>query len=416
MAVLGRHDGLTAAAAAPPGAPSVLLVGGAGVAELHQALERRARRGLTIGFPEAKEMCAPDEARDFEAVDFGRPLDVVRRILALKRERGLDAVIPVGEFGLLPAALATAQLRLPGPSVAAVHGTRDKLRMRRILEQAGLGQLRHAACATVEQAERFLEQVAGPIVVKPVSGSASDGVSLVRAPGELRQAFELARTSLGFAGLLCEEFADGPEVSLEGYSVDGRFVPVALTDKLTDERFLETGHQQPTAQPAETRAAVADYAARALRALGVSEGVTHTEFRLSARGPMLIETHTRMGGDSIHVLTRLTTGVDLADLMVAFALGEKPDAVPRPQGRGAAIRFLTGRPGRIASIDPPPVEAGDGVHAVKIYVKPGHVVNGRSSSLHRLGHVIATGPDAPAAARAAEAFAARVRLAYEEQP
>jgi biotin carboxylase len=396
----------------PP--PSVLLVGGAGVAELRQALDRRGRRGLTVGFPEAKEMCEAEEALGFEAVDFARPLDVVRRIVALRREHGLEAVVPVGEYGLLPAALATSQLRLPGPTVAAVQNTRDKLRMRRLLERSGLGQVRYATCATVEQAERFLEEVAGPIIVKPVSGSASDGVSLVRSAGELRAAFELARTSLGFAGLLCEEFADGPEVSLEGYSVEGRYVPVALTDKLTDERFLETGHQQPTAHPAQAYAAVTEYAARALQALGVTDGVTHTEFRLGARGPVLIETHTRMGGDSIHVLTRLTTGVDLADLMVGFALGEKPDVVPQPQGRGAAIRFLTGRPGRIASIEAPPVEPGDGVHAVKMYVTPGHTVSGRSSSLHRLGHVIATGPDAPAAARAADAFAARIRIVYEE--
>jgi biotin carboxylase len=398
--------------------PTALFVGGAGVPDFQHALARRGRRGLMLSLPEASEALERNEVIEFAGtVDFTRPLDIVRRIVALQRARGLDAVVPVLEHALLPGALAAAQLRLPGASVAAVQNTRDKRRMRRALEQAGLGQVRYATCATIDAAERFLDEVAGPIIVKPVSGSGSDGVSLVRERGGLRAAFELASAALGFAGLLCEEYVDGPEVSLEGYSRDGRFVPVALTDKLTDERFLEIGHRQPSAQSGEVFAAVSDYAARALRALDVTHGVSHSEFRLSARGPVLIETHTRMAGGSIYVLTELTTGVSLPDLMVALALGERPDVEPRPQGRGAAIRFLTGRPGRrLASLEVPPRQPGDGVHSVKAYLKPGHVVSARSSSRDRLCHVIATGPDAPAAARAADAFAARIRVVYEEEP
>jgi biotin carboxylase len=394
--------------------PTALLLGGADVPDFQAALARRGRLGVMLSLPQALEVFERNDVIEFlGTVDFTRPLEVVRRIAALKREQGLDAVIPVVEYGLLPAALATSQLRLPGPSVAAVQNTRDKRRMRRVLAQAGLGQVRYALCAQIEEAQRFLDEVAGPVIVKPVSGSGSDGVSLVREAGELRQAFELASTALGFAGLLCEEYVEGPEVSLEAYSDRGRFVPVALTDKLTDERFLETGHQQPSAQPREVFEEVVSYAARALAALDVTHGVTHSEFRLSARGPVLIETHTRMGGGSIYVLTQLATGVSLPDLMVALALGERPDVEPRPRGRGAAIRFFTGRPGRVASIDVPPVAPGDGVHAAKVYVKPGHVVSGRSSSRDRLGHVIATGRDAADAGRAAEAFAARIRVAYE---
>lgn len=402
------------AAVQPAAGATALLLGGADVPDFQAALARRGRRGVMLSLPQALEVFERNDVIEFlGTVDFTRPLEVVRRIAALQRELGLEAVVPVVEYGLLPAALATSQLRLPGPSVAAVQNTRDKRRMRRVLQRAGLDQVRHAMCATVEEAERFLDQVAGPIVLKPVSGSGSDGVSLVRAADELRQAFELASTALGFAGLLCEEFVDGPEVSLEGYSVLGHFVPVALTDKLTDERFLETGHQQPSAQPPEVFEAVAACAAQALRALDVTHGVTHSEFRLSPRGPVLIETHTRMGGGSLCVLTELSTGVSLPDLMLGLALGERPEAQPRPQGRGAAIRFITGRPGRIGAIEVPQPLPGDGVHAVKSYVKPGHVVSGRSSSRDRLGHVIATGRDAGAAGRAAEAFAARIRVVYE---
>jgi biotin carboxylase len=396
-----------------PAPRRLLLVGGAGVPELEEAVARRGWRALMITFAEAGPAPAPAGAVDrVEAVDLARPLEVVRRLVALGAAREFERVVPVTEFGLLPAALATAQLGLPGLPVSAIRQTRDKLHMRRTLEQAGLGQVAYAGCRDLDAARAFLDRVDGPIVVKPVSGSGSEGISRVTTADELPAAFALAAAAAGFMGVLCEEYVEGPEVSLEAYSVGGRLVPVALTDKRTDGRFLEVGHQQPSTQPSHVFEAVAAQAARALAALGVTDGVTHSEFRLAARGPVLIETHTRMGGGSLHVLTRLTTGVDLADLMVAFGLGEAPDVRPAPQGRGAAIRFLVGRPGRIVSVEAPAAGPDDSVVAVALPAA-GRVVTGRSASRERLGHVIATGPTAEAAGRIAEAFVAAVRVRYE---
>lgn len=391
----------------------LLLVGGAGVPELEQAIARRGWRALMMTYPETIGAAAVTETIEHvETADFARPAGVVRRIAALRAANAIERVVSVTEFGLLPAAIATAQLGLPGPATRAVRDTRDKLRMRRVLAEAGLGQVRHAACRDLDEARRFLDEIGGPIVVKPVSGSGSDGVSRVAGADQLDAAFTLAAGAAGFMGLLCEEYVDGAEVSLEGYSLAGRFVPITLTDKITDERFLEIGHQQPSGQPPEVFEAVTEYASRALTALGVTDGVTHSEFRLAARGPVLIETHTRMGGGNLHVLTRLTTGVDLADLMVAFGLGESPDVRPVPQGRGAAVRFLVGRPGRIAGVVAPPATSADGVHALKL-PDPGRTVTGRSASQERLGYVITTGATAEAAGRAAEDFAARIRIHYE---
>lgn len=394
-----------------------LLLVGNGVPEHEQAFARRGWRAMMLTHYNAAQESGPGVGvihgviDEVEAADWVRPLDMVGRIVDLYSAEHIDRVVPVDEFALLPAALATTQLGIPGPSVRSVRNTRDKLHMRRALEEAGLNQVRYSACHDPAQAEAFLEQIGGPIILKPVSGTGSDGVSLVRSSTELASAFQVAMGADGFSGILCEEYIDGLEVSLEGYSVDGRFVPVALTDKLTDDRFLEIGHQQPSSHPHTVFAAAAEIAERALAALGVENGVTHTEFRLAKQGPVLIETHTRMAGDRIHVLTHLTTGVDLADLMVAFSLGETVDDRPIPQGRAAAIRFLVGRPGRIRAVRVPPVEPGNGILAVTV-PPVGKALSGRSSSRERLGHVIATAPTPELAAQTAESFLAQIQIDY----
>src|SRR5438093_4070013 len=102
----------------------VLLVGGAEVPEIRHAVRVRGARILTISFPSAiAQLPAADEIELAEAVDFSRPVAVVRRIRELHRNPGFDAVVPVTEFGLLPAGLAAAELGLPVVSVDAVRNT-----------------------------------------------------------------------------------------------------------------------------------------------------------------------------------------------------------------------------------------------------------------------------------------------------
>jgi biotin carboxylase len=399
----------------------LLIVGGAGAADFEQAAARRGWRASVLTYYDAGQgsglrVGALGVIDHVEAADWARPLDVVRRIVELYKIGEIDAVVAIDEFGLLPAALATTQLGIPGLSLKAVRNTRDKFEMRRVLEAAGLAQVRYALCANVNDALAFLDRAGGPIIAKPVSGTGSEGVSLIASADALASAFELASSAAGFSGILCEEYIDGPEVSLEGYSVDGRFVPVALTDKLVNERFLEIGHQQPSRHSQDVFDSAAAVTAQALAALGITDGVTHTELRISrTRGPVIIETHTRMGGGSIHVLTQLTTGVSLPDLMVAFSLGEHVDAQAAPQGRAAAIRFLLGQPGQVRGVRMQPADADRGIHTV-LGPPIGKVVSGRSASRDRLGYVIATGATAQDAAMAAEDCVRSFRIEYVDQP
>ena len=393
----------------------VLIVGGSQASGLFEAVERREARAVVLGIPEILERQAMAPCVDqVVALDLTQPLvSIVRTIRGLAEAHACAGIVPITEYALVPAAFVAQQLRLPGVPVKAVQNTRDKARMRTVLARAGLAQVRYAACRDATEGREFLESVGGPIIVKPILGTASDGVSRVDSPDQLAAAFALAGQARSFGGVLCEELVPGPEVSVEGFSVDGVFTLVAVTDKVTDERFLEVGHSQPSAHSASDQQAIAAFVAAALQALGVGEGVSHTEVKLTPAGPVLIETHTRMGGGNIHLLTRRTTGIDLADLMVGFALGEKPQLQPRPTGRGAAVRFLTSRPGRIASVVVPPL--ADGIEDATVYVAPGAAVGQRSSSLDRLGHVVAVADSAASACRAAEAFRDRIVVRYLEE-
>lgn len=392
---------------------NILMVGGSNVPAVCRAAARRGLNIIAVNFPESFEkMERHPSIIHTEGVDFRQLMPTVRQLLDLHARFGFVGVVSVSEYGLLPAAMVARQLGMPGTALPVVQNTRDKARMRRALEAKGLGQVRFRACNTVDEAREFLVSVGGPIILKPVMGTGSDGVSRVDDAGQLADAWQLAGSARASGGVLCEELVDGPEVSVEAYVAGGTFVPVAITDKLTDERFLEIGHSQPTRLTPAMKHRVFAATHQVLSALGVTDAVTHTEMRLSARGPVLIETHTRMGGDFIDVLTNETTGVDLGEIHVALALGEQPRTQPFALSKGAAIRFATGPAGRVAAIDLPPL--GDGVHEVRNYVRVGDRTSGRSASLDRFGHVIAVGPNRAEADRIADEAIARCR--YDVRP
>jgi len=398
--------------------PTCLLVGGGNLVEVRKAIALRGCRIVMINFQEAIDRMAPsDEIVHAEGVDFTHPLGVVRRLLELNKVWNFRAVVPISEYGIQPCALVASQLGLPTLALKAVQNTRDKLRMRRTLEQAGLGQLRYASCTTFEQAEAFFKFGGGaPIIVKPNGGTGSDGVSKVTSSEKVAEAFGLATSARAYhGGVLCEEFIEGPEVSVEGFSLHGGFVPVAITDKITDARFLEIGHNQPSAHPAELQQRAFAFTAQALAALGVTHGVSHTELKLTPGGPVMIETHTRNGGDSIHLLTERTTGVDLADVVVGISFGEEPQVRPRRTGLAAAIRFLPGgRQGRVRAIEMPATKSCALIESASVYLQVGDLAIGRSSSLDRLGEVIAVGPTPEAVGLAADSFLANMKVSLQE--
>ena len=138
---------------------------------------------------------------------------------------------------------------------------------------------------------------------------------------------------------------------------------------------------------------------RFLDLLDFTDGVCHTEVRLSARGPRVIEGHNRFGGDVIPDLVAAAYGVDLTALAVGWPFGVVAELPDRPQPHaGAATRFVVGEPGRVASVDG--VEAAreqEGVLAVRISAVPGDPVGPLRDNWDRLGLVAVSGPDTTAA-------------------
>jgi biotin carboxylase len=264
----------------------------------------------------------------------------------LRGEVAEAAVLTWDEWSLAAVSSVAAKLGMRAMDPAAARICRDKYATRQALESAGMAAVRHAQAADEDEAVAAAESLGYPVVVKPRTLGGSYGVMAARDADSVRAAYRLAAGSrLKGAGtaatVLVEEFIEGPELSVDSTVVDGQATLVCVARKRLGPQpyFEETGHLVTAWRDEPWAEAVTELVDKAHRAVGVDYGVTHTELRLSARGPRLIELNGRLGGDLIPYLHLLATGVDLAHAAAEIAFERVPDLTPT-RARTAEIRFL----------------------------------------------------------------------------
>jgi len=330
---------------------------------------------------------------------------------AAKRER-VDGVLSVcTDLAVKSVAFVAASLGLPGLSAEAARLATDKWLMREALARAGVGSPEFGRAASVEQARELASRVGYPCVVKPVDSVGSRGVTKIENLAGVDAAFESAVAASACGSTIVESFVDGPEMSVEAVTSRGKTWIAAVTDKITTgpPHFVELGHTQPSAF--SWHASVRQAVDACVGALGIDFSATHTELRMTPRGPVVMEVGARLGGDRITSdLVPLSCGVDLMETVIRVALGEDPAVTPRWE-RGSAIRYLRVPPGVIASIDGAEAAASvSGVVDVHFDMNPGDRVPELRSSSDRVGHVVAEGPGAREAAEAAEKALSRIKV------
>jgi biotin carboxylase len=377
-----------------------LLVLGAGPAQLGLLAAARARGLFVIAVD--RDPSAPGFAfADRRAIVSTEDERGIERLARAERVDGLIA--PGIDFPVAIAARVAHGLGLPHPipPVAAVLAT-NKQRQRERLAEAGVPQPRSRVLDGGEPVEL-------PAVVKAPDRQGQRGLTLVRERPELGAAIEAAREASRTGNVLVEDLVDGPEVTVNAFSVDGGFHPLTVTDRLTAQPpafGVALAHVWPAShEPVELARATAE-------ALGITDGPTYTQIRIGPHGPQVIELAARLGGGHDAELCEAALGIDLNGLALAAALGEPVvPPTPEPQVGGACVRFLVAPEGELGAVRGLE-EAGaiDGVRWTRIYRRPGHRFGPLRIGPDRAGAVLATGSSRDEALASAAAAASRIRF------
>ncbi|MCM2579707.1 ATP-grasp domain-containing protein [Streptomyces meridianus] len=346
-------------------------------------------------------------------------LSAAGRILADRYD--LAGVFTWTEWYLVPVARLARQLGLPTTPPAAMQACRNKATARALFARHGVPSAASASVRSRQQAWAAAEWIGYPVVLKPAAHAASIGVIRADTPEQLVAAYDFATRAadrgVESTSVLVEEYLDGPEVSVECVTHRGETTVVALTRKSVSEPpfFEELAHSIDAADPLLDQ--VAPAARAAIRALGITDGISHVEMRLVDEQPRLVEVNARIAGDMIGHLVRLATGIDLPRAAADIAGDRAPDLNPT-RSSAAAIHLIypetSGTLTRLSFEGPRP----PWTERIRFQHHPGDQLllpaDGGDMFTARIGYLITTGPTAETAhASAAHALG---RLAFRVEP
>jgi len=277
----------------------------------------------------------------------GPAMAVIARELA--RREPIAGVLCWDEARILATSYVAEALGLRNGDPAVLARLRDKGQTRAALAAHGVPQPASLPVASLSGALAAADRIGYPVVLKPRALGASLGVVRVDDEQQLRAQFRFARDArspepvdvASDAPVLVEQCVTGEEISVDAMTRNGVCTPLFVGRKVVGfpPYAEEIGHYVRADDPLLTDPALFDVLQDAHRALGFSDGWTHSEFMLTESGPQVIEVNGRLGGDQIPYLGLLATGIDPGLVAARVACG-LPPGVTRTRSRTAGIRFF----------------------------------------------------------------------------
>jgi acetyl-CoA/propionyl-CoA carboxylase biotin carboxyl carrier protein len=257
-------------------------------------------------------------------------------VVAAAQRTGAQAVHPgygfLSENAQFAAALQAAGIVFIGPGAAAIQTMGDKIAAKAAVSAFGVPVVPGVSRPGLSDADLIAgaDEVGYPVLVKPSAGGGGKGMRVVHEPSELAAALVSARreaaSAFGDDTLFLERFVLNPRHIEVQVLADGYRNVVHLGER---ECSLQRRHQKVIEEAPSplldepTRARVGAAACDTARSVDYT-GAGTVEFIVSADRPdefFFMEMNTRLQVE--HPVTEMVTGIDLVELQVGIAAGDK---------------------------------------------------------------------------------------------
>lgn len=244
--------------------------------------------------------------------------------------------------------------------------------------------------------EDVVAQTVFPCVLKPTSSSGSIGVQQIQNTEELTDYLQETKEQ----AVLCQEYIEGDEYSVESFTIDGQHYIIGITQKQLGSLpfFVETGHDFPAKLNHDVLSKIENTAQQALDTVGFAYGPAHVELRVFKGKVWIIEVNPRLAGGMIPTLMKASCDDDPLDLLFDLYRGDYAHWMTNDHSlsfqspkRYTSIRFyLADRLGEITSLD---IKQSlcDHPKNITLIKQCGDVITSLSDFSTRVAHVISSG-------------------------
>jgi propionyl-CoA carboxylase alpha chain len=258
----------------------------------------------------------------------------IDRIVAACRETGAEAVHPgygfLSENAAFAKALGEAGVVFVGPGRDAIAAMGDKIRSKQLAASSGVSSVPGYldVVPDADSAVRIARDIGYPVMLKASAGGGGKGMRIAADDSEVRDGFRAAaneaRSSFADDRIFIEKYIEQPrhiEIQVLG-DAHGNIVYLGERECSIQRRHQKVIEEAPSPfLDAATRAEMGEQAVALARAVGYRSAGT-VEFIVDrARNFYFLEMNTRLQVE--HPVTEMVTGLDLVELMLRIAAGER---------------------------------------------------------------------------------------------
>lgn len=256
-------------------------------------------------------------------------------IWRIARDHKISAIVTnQTDLPVTTAAYVADMMGLPGIGPSCALRFTNKYLMRNVAEQCGGAKILYQKVTCLDSALAAAKNMHFPLVVKPISNQGSRGVTKITSTEQLARAVLDAQLYSSTGEILVEEYFEGKEIIVDGLMTEQGFQNFPLGDvQFIDDTgpFVSRSVTYPSTIQEELQEKVRTLNERIVKAMGLTFGLTHSEFRVCEQTGQvaLIETAARGGGTFISSdLVPLSCGLDVERVLIRQALGlPVPEAI-----------------------------------------------------------------------------------------
>ncbi|MCA9981440.1 MAG: ATP-grasp domain-containing protein [Anaerolineales bacterium] len=280
-------------------------------------LEEFKRQGchvIVVATAEHKNEPWPHDSIDefFDMPDVRIQPDITHAVSYLARDRHIDRIIALDDYDVETAAALREHLRLDGMGDTAARLFRDKLAMRVQARRKGLNVPAFTGIFNYDDLREFMDNTNPPWVFKPRLLAGSEGIRKLHHSEELWRTLDEMGDRQSYH--LLEQFIPGDVFHVDGLVWQGEGVFSLVSQYGVPPMTALQGRGVFTTRvlPRDSHEAVAlrELNERVVKAMGRTNGPTHTEFIRAEDGTYyFLETAARVGGGNIERLVEAATGL-----------------------------------------------------------------------------------------------------------
>ena len=300
------------------------------------------------------------------------------------------------DYGLYAQAFLAEYFNLPGQSILSAKISNDKYIQRQKCEKYGINIPKYKLCNNLKDAELASKEIGFPLIIKPTDNRGSFGVEKVNNILELEKGFFSALKNSISREILIEEFIDGQQITIDGYSfpING-IKSLAIGSKLMSDNNeqVSLGIAYPASIDKELFKKAIKNNEKVNRSLGYHFGMIHSEYMIREDTIYLIESTNRGGGVfTSEIIAPESSGIDLINQYISDCFGNRLDFYKKPLHKEIVLRFFSFSKGKVKNIKNWEVfKNSEGIVSAELSIKNNQIIKKETSDANRHGFFIYRG-------------------------